>query len=609
MEPGKGQTREEVITKLAGRIDSFERYSQPHSRLMAALAVGLTRRMGFAQADIAAVREAALLHDIGLFAMSPGYCSSPGPLRFDDRVDLWRHPVIGEQQMAKNGATRYAQLLVRWHHERWNGSGYPDSLAFEDIPIGARVLYTVEMYSALISQRPYRNTLTNEEVISKLKASAGVECDPYVVKALLELLEDLCAEEVEPPGEGGGTTATAPEPFNQPHFFEPFLGPAHAEVRTATTVPGEPPETGAASTGEAQASPQESADDAMPKGPLAAISSLPSVEATISKLESAHSDKDEGDVWRGWTGSRYNKKALLGFEASVLRQVQFRSIAIAYSGGARLDWYLRAWGKQILSNDPRAWAAATSKATIEGRGPLTEEQIGLLLEDVYVPGVRLRNPHLRRWFSETDSWWMDNLRHNIETLVDETLQAQALALGLQTGNYALSFREDTQDLRRPLTALFWQLAGRSFGDPDRHPSNRVTNGPAREFISRARADLLYLDLPAAHADQGGSEARSHWRECWVIGKEPEEADDLLRLTAIPQSKQAYLAMVDGLLRAAAHIKIWAIGYQEVGLASAREISDLIKEHRPVTATYSKDLTEVAGGLRNYIIVASGEGQH
>ena len=71
----------------------------------------------------------------------------------------------------------------------------------------------------------------------------------------------------------------------------------------------------------------------------------------------------------------------------------------------------------------------------------------------------------------------------------------------------------------------------------------------------------------------------------------------------PQSKRAYLAMADRLLDAAAHIKTWAIGYQEVGLVSARDISELIKEHRPVHATYSKDLTEVAGGLRSYIIVA------
>jgi hypothetical protein len=617
VETAKGQTREEMITGLAQRIDSFEKYTDPHSHLMAALAVGLARRMGLAQADIAAIREGALLHDVGLFAMSPAYHSSPGPLTFDDRMDLWRHPVIGEQQMAKRDATRYAQLLVRWHHERWNGSGYPDSLAFEDIPIGARLLCTVELYSALISDRPYRAKLPGDEVLTKLRASAGVEGDPYVVKALLALLEEL-RQPTAPPEEassavpasqhGGQTEAPAavePQSPPQPHFFEPFYGPGPTTVEDPEQqvfVPTTPEETGSEAQIGSSASPAEAAVPLSSQRSAAIPAVLPSIASILSKIGAQSPPAEETANFRGWKASRYNKKSLMGFEASVLRQVEFRSIAIAFSGGTRLDWYLKTWGKQIFSNDPRCWAAMVSKATLEARAPLTEEQIGRLLEDVYVPGAWLRNAQLRRWFNEMDSWWMDNLRRNIDAMEDEVVRAQALALGLQVGDYALSFDEETRGLKRPLTTVFWQLAGRAANDLG-HPNNRVHNGPAREFILRVHADLLYLDLPASHGENAGSEARAQWRECWTQGKETEDADDLLRLTTIPQSKQAYLAMADRLLRAAAHIKKWAIGYQESGLASAREVSDLIKEHRPVTATYSKDLTEVAGGLRNYIIVA------
>jgi hypothetical protein len=616
VESAKGQTREEVINRLAQRVDSFEKYSHPHSQLMAVLAVALARHMGLAQSDIVAIREAALLHDIGLFAMSPSYHSSPGPLGFDERMDLWRHPVIGEQQMAKRDATRYSQLLVRWHHERWNGSGYPDSLAFEDIPIGARILYVVELYSALISNRPYRSALSSDEVIVKLKSAAGVECDPYVVKSLLALLEELRESigETEDPQILGGSSAQEKtvgelQPPPQPQYFEPFVGGV-PQVET----PREP-QRWLYSEAEEEATGQE-AKISSPQ-PLAPVLEdvpwqpppgrgappLPSATRIISRLEAQNPVEEGAGTWRGWKSSRYNKKALLGFEASVLRQIEFKSIAIAFSGGTRLDWYLKAWGKQILSNDPRAWAAAVSKGILEPRDPLTEEQIGRLLHDVYVPGAWLRNQSLRRWFSETDAWWMDNLRRNIEAAGDETLQAQALALGLQVGDYAQSFDDETRDLKRPLTTVFWQLAGRVISNPGGHRNNRVNHDPAREFILRAHADLLYLDLPAAHAELAGSEARSEWRECWVQGKATDDADDLLKLTTIPQSKQSYLSVVDRLLRAATHIKTWAIGYQEIGVASAREVSDLIKEHRPVTATYSKDLTEVAGGLRNYIIVA------
>ena len=134
METAKGKTREEILNRLADRIDTFEKYNQPHSRLMAQLATRLARRFGLATPDVDAITEAAMLHDIGLYAMSPSYHPLQRPLSFESRLDLWRHPVIGEQQMAKRDAGRHAQLLVRWHHEWWNGSGYPDMLAFEDIP-------------------------------------------------------------------------------------------------------------------------------------------------------------------------------------------------------------------------------------------------------------------------------------------------------------------------------------------------------------------------------------------------------------------------------------------------------------------------------------------
>ena len=126
---------------------------------------------------------------------------------------------------------------------------------------------------------------------------------------------------------------------------------------------------------------------------------------------------------------------------------------------------------------------------------------------------------------------------------------------------------------------------------------------AEEFIRQARADLLYLNLPVAHTMLAGSEARAAWRETWMRGAATEAPDHLERITSAPQSKHAYLAMVYRLLRAASHLRRWAISYQEVGLTTAAEVTELIQEHRPVRATYSKDLTEVAGGLRNYIIVA------
>ena len=144
-----------------------------------------------------------------------------------------------------------------------------------------------------------------------------------------------------------------------------------------------------------------------------------------------------------------------------------------------------------------------------------------------------------------------------------------------------------------------------------HPWNQVSNRPVEEFIRASHADLLYLSLPSGQVETETSLARSEWRESWVTGGvnggvrggTARASDDVAGLVRLPQSKQAYLSRVDSLLAEAGRFKKWAIEYRDVGLASARDISELIKVHRAVHSTYSKDLTEVSGGLRNYIILA------
>ena len=639
METAKGKTREDAINRLADRIDTFEKYTQPHSRLIAELAAHLARRFGLAPSDIDAITEAAMLHDIGLYTMSPAYHSLPRPLSFEARLDLWRHPVIGEQQMAKRDSLRHAQLLVRWHHEWWNGSGYPDMLSFEDIPIGARILRAVELYSAMLSDRPYRAALDEQQALETLTASAGMECDPYIISALLALLADLRAGiEQHVAAEGAKSEEAKSEDFSiqeqpvqkdQPVAVDsiPVLKTAEPprEIwRQQSITSSEPakPEAGSAARpwGEGLKAFVPASDNTsdqlltrpQPDGSQASIQSLSEIRETkpatpfIQQLHARASSADfvaQGfQRWPEWSGTRNNKKELLGFQASVLRQLEFRSIAIPYWSEVRLDWYLKAWGKIIYANDSRTWAGAMARAHVEAVSSLGEETITRILEDVYIPGTKLANRDLRRWFSETDAWWMDNLRRNIESLEDQVMRAQALTLGLQTGDYALSFNEKTLELRRPLTTVFWRLAGRALAGPAAQPHNRAFNQPAEEFIKHARADLLYLRAPSSQTESGGAQARSDWRETWVNGPPSDDSAHVNRKGAAPQSKQSYLATVDRLFRAASNFKKWAVEYQEPGLAMAQDIVELIKEYRPVKATYSKDVTEVVGGLRSYIIV-------
>ena len=102
-------------------------------------------------------------------------------------MDVQRHTVIGEQEAAKNGLSRAVQLIVRWHHEWWNGGGYPDALCRERIPLAARILRVSDTYAALTDARPFRGAISEDEARKYLTEWAGIEFDPAVVKMFLSL--------------------------------------------------------------------------------------------------------------------------------------------------------------------------------------------------------------------------------------------------------------------------------------------------------------------------------------------------------------------------------------------------------------------------------------
>ncbi len=177
----------DVFIRLAAATDEFEGYRHPHAERVAKLADELAQLFGLGRADRASLRLAALGHDLGEAAMKRDYIKRAGALSEDERLDLMRHPVIGEQEVARAGADRGAQLLVRWHHEWWNGAGYPDALRREQIPLGARLLRVADAYAALTDARPFRAARTEADARQHLTEWAALEFDPQVVRAFLTL--------------------------------------------------------------------------------------------------------------------------------------------------------------------------------------------------------------------------------------------------------------------------------------------------------------------------------------------------------------------------------------------------------------------------------------
>jgi len=177
----------EVFRSLSLRTDEFEGYPNAHATRIAAIADQLAKTFSLGARDRFSLRVAALAHDLGETLMDRDYIRRQGPLSEDERVDLARHPLLSEREAGFAGADRGAQLLVRWHHEWWNGSGYPDGLRFEQIPLGARILRVADAYASLTDARPFREPFSEQQAREHILEWTGLEFDPRVVRALLAI--------------------------------------------------------------------------------------------------------------------------------------------------------------------------------------------------------------------------------------------------------------------------------------------------------------------------------------------------------------------------------------------------------------------------------------
>jgi HD-GYP domain-containing protein (c-di-GMP phosphodiesterase class II) len=177
----------EAFLRLAAATDQFERYANPHAVRIATIADEIAKLFHVGTEDRRSLRVAALLHDMGETAMERDYISRPGTLTDEERIDLTRHPVIGEQEASRAGASRAAQLLVRWHHEWWNGCGYPDALTGEEIPLAARILRVADSYASITDARPFRPAMSAARARQKIIDWAGIEFDPRVVNLFLSI--------------------------------------------------------------------------------------------------------------------------------------------------------------------------------------------------------------------------------------------------------------------------------------------------------------------------------------------------------------------------------------------------------------------------------------
>ena len=162
-----------VIVSLAHSIGAKHSLTDRHSDRLADCAVQLGQSLGMSEGDLEELRLGCLLHDIGKVTVPDSILLKPGRLNPYETEIMRQHPVIGEQLCAPLKSFRPILPIIRHHHERMDGSGYPDGLAGEEIPLKARILRVADVYDALINERPYREALTSEEALEILRQEAA----------------------------------------------------------------------------------------------------------------------------------------------------------------------------------------------------------------------------------------------------------------------------------------------------------------------------------------------------------------------------------------------------------------------------------------------------
>ena len=148
----------------------------------------LARRMGCGEDEVRDIRWAALLHDIGKIAVPDEILRKEGPLTDEEWAVMLAHPVIGEEILLFVDGMQRVATIVRYHQERWDGTGYPDGLRGEDIPLAVRILTVADAFGAIVNDRPYRSGRPSVEAISEIRQHAGTQFDPAVVEAFCQLV-------------------------------------------------------------------------------------------------------------------------------------------------------------------------------------------------------------------------------------------------------------------------------------------------------------------------------------------------------------------------------------------------------------------------------------
>lgn len=179
------ETNVATLMALADAIEARDPYTRQHAMGAAELATRVAKRLGLPEDQVETVRLAAILHDIGKIAVPDHILHKPGPLTPDERKLIQTHPEVGAHLIAGIPFLREVAIIVRHHHERHDGTGYPARLPGEAIPLGSRIVALVDAHSAITTDRPYRSARSHAAAVEEIQRHSGTQFSPAVVAAFV----------------------------------------------------------------------------------------------------------------------------------------------------------------------------------------------------------------------------------------------------------------------------------------------------------------------------------------------------------------------------------------------------------------------------------------
>jgi len=179
-----------MLTTLSRAIEARDPYTRGHSARVTKLAEAIALRLGWDEERLDLLKLGGPLHDVGKLGVSEEVLAKPGRLDEQELAQIREHPKLGARILLRVTALRGALPYVLYHHERWDGGGYPTGRAGEQIPLEARVLAVADAFDAMTSDRPYSRALDLDEALAEVARCAGTQFDPAIVRVFLELFAE-----------------------------------------------------------------------------------------------------------------------------------------------------------------------------------------------------------------------------------------------------------------------------------------------------------------------------------------------------------------------------------------------------------------------------------